>query len=569
MAKRIKNKKPNSQGRSRALKKAKQARQSRENSPTKKNDFLVNRDLLYRKPQEDFDTLVERFDYGRRFPAKVDLAAKSFLQADVTSEIVSRLDLRHEFIITIDGETAKDFDDAISLELVDGVFHLGVHIADVSHFVKQDSVLDQEARSRGTSVYLIDQVIPMLPEALSNNLCSLVQDEDRLTFSCLMTYDLLGNRLSYRFAKSVIKSKRRSTYTEIQKILDGEMDLGPIFAEKVGLYDRLKNILLKKRMAEGSVNIESDELFFEMKSGGKVKNIKPKERKESEKIIEEFMLAANRSAAEILSKAGLGIYRIHEAPDSAKLDRFLFLAARKGLRLDADTLLNGFAGKKANELNAIIEGLDDPHEKKLYSFLLLTSFMQARYSAENIGHYGLAFSHYSHFTSPIRRYPDLLAHRLIERIIKKSPMRYDVDSVAEIATQSSNLERKAVTSEREYHKVKVIRYLEEKIGDEFDVFVIGMINRGLFVRDLTSGVEGFVDAYHLERFCHEQVTYDENNLVFSTSRGKVLFSLGQKMRVKLLSVNAEKLYIDFRPVDGEASATGAEDKLMNLKGLMN
>ncbi len=555
--------------RSRAAKKAKQVREQREKSPVKKNNFLVRGDLLYNRPGEDFQVLMERFDYEKRFPGKVELAANVFLQGDVTSEIAHRLDLRHEFIITVDGETAKDFDDAISLELVNDLFHLGVHIADVSHFVKQDSILDREALGRGTSVYLIDQVIPMLPEALSNHLCSLVHDEDRLTFSCLMTFDLEGNRKSFRFVKSVIKSRRRSTYTEIQKILDNQLDLGEDFKEKTVLFDRLKSLLLAKRMREGSVNIESDELFFEMKNGGRIKKIAPKERKESEKIIEEFMLATNRCAAELLSSAGLGIYRIHEEPDSAKLDRFLFLAARKGIKLEADVLLNGFSGKKPNELNAIIEQLKDPHERKLYSFLLLTSFMQARYSAENIGHYGLAFTHYSHFTSPIRRYPDLLAHRLIARIIKKTPLNYDVDTVSEIANNSSNLERKAVTSEREYQKVKIIRYLEDKIGEDFDVFIIGMIGRGLFVRDLTSGVEGFVDVFHLERFTHEVVSYDENNFVFTNSRGKVLFSLGQKMRVRLLSVNVGKLYIDFRPVEPGPTATGDADIFTNLSGLIN
>lgn len=514
-------------------------------------DYVINKDVVYDRPDEDFNSLLARYDYQLGFPGAVNEESAAIHQRGV-EEDASRLDLRGDFVITIDGETAKDFDDAISLEFRDGIYHLGVHIADVSHYVAQDSKLDKVAARRGTSVYLIDHVIPMLPEVLSNDLCSLVEGKPRLTFSCLMDIDESGRCLRYTFKKSVIQSRRRTTYTEIQKILDGKLDLGEEFRKKTILFNQLKQILFRKRIREGAINLESDELFFEPAKGGRIERIFPKPRLESERIIEEFMLMANISAATFLDEAGAGIYRIHESPEEEKLLRFRHLVGLRGHKLP-NRFANPLQQKGKNPLNDFIEGIPDLAERKLFSFLLLTSFKQARYSEENVGHYGLAFPFYTHFTSPIRRYPDLLVHRLIHSVLKREGVKrgkgiYSIDELGRMATQSSGLERKAVAAEREYHKIKSIRYLSERIGHAFDTLVIGLIPRGLFVRDSETGVEGFVDGFFLERYAEESLRFDEKDIVFRTRSGHVAFAIGLKLKVELVSVNPERLFVDFRPV---------------------
>ncbi len=542
--------------RSRAEKKARrfreEAKQNEQKQGNRPADFIINKDVLYGPPIEDFNNLVARYDYELEFPRSVREEAEAIHKKGVEDDL-SRLDLQKDFVITIDGETAKDFDDAVSLDFRDDVYHLGVHIADVSHYVEKDSKLDKLAVRRGTSVYLIDHVIPMLPEVLSNDLCSLVEGKPRLTFSCLMEIDASGKMLRYQFKKSVIKSRRRSTYTEIQKVLDGNLDLGPEFKEKVILFNNLKGILFRKRMREGSINLESDELFFEPGKAGRIVKIFPKLRLESERIIEEFMLSANICAADFLSKAGAGVYRIHESPDEEKLLRFKHLVGLRGHRLGGG-FVNPLQQKGKNHLNDFIESIKDASERKLFSFLLLTSFKQARYSDANVGHYGLAFPLYTHFTSPIRRYPDLLVHRLIHHALKKDERGkhlkalYHGSDLERLSTESSSLERKAVAAEREYHKIKSIRYLSERIGATFDTLVLGIIPRGIFVRDLETGVEGFVDGFFLERYAGENLRYDEKDLVFRKRSGETAFSIGQKLRVELVSVNPERLFVDFRPV---------------------
>jgi len=516
-------------------------------------DFVVNRDLLYEHPKNDFNVLCGRFAYERGFPVAAQAQADAFKKDPSWDLAEGRLDLSREWIITIDGETAKDFDDAISIEYRDGVWHLGVHIADVSFFVGKESKLDLAARRRGTSVYLIDHVIPMLPEVLSNDLCSLVEGQRRLTFSCLITLDDAGRRTGFQFRKSVIVNRRRSTYHEVQAVLDGKLDLGPEFAEKAALMNRLKEILFKKRMAEGAMNLESTELEFEPGRHGAIESISPRPRIEAERVIEEFMLQANICAALLMEKHGAGVYRVHEPPDPEKLMRFGQLAKARGL--EARGLLDPHPVSKntPNPLNAILAPIADPEERRLFSFLLLTSFMQARYSEANVGHWGLGFTHYSHFTSPIRRYPDLLVHRILTAIVHKAKAPHRPDEIEKMAADASQLERKAVTAEREYHKIKTIRYLEPRIGEFFQTLVLGIIPRGLFVRDLATGIEGFVDYDWLARLADEELFFDERDQSFKTAKGKQVWFLGKRVEVELVGLNPERLFIDFKPVEDSPS----------------
>lgn len=512
-------------------------------------DYMVEPDLLYGDRKRDFGVLCMRYGYEKAFPQKAEAEAHGFQIDRSWEQGEGRLDLCHDFVITIDGETAKDFDDAISINKNGDTWTLGVHIADVSHFVTKGSDLDKVASRRGTSVYLIDQVVPMLPEGLSNDLCSLVEGQRRLTFSCLMTFDKDGRRTAFQFKKSVIKSRRRCTYNEVQAVADSKLDLGPEFTEKVALMNGLKDLLRKNRLAEGAVDLESTELFFEPETGGGIASVSPRPHLDSERLIEEFMLQANICAALLMAKSGDGIFRIHEAPDPEKLARFGLVAKARGLDTTGALVPQPLGKKSPNPLNRILEKVADPDERKLFSFLLLTSFMQARYSETNIGHWGLGFTHYSHFTSPIRRYPDLLAHRMLTAIVHRSKPAHRLDELSSMAASSSDLERKAVTAEREYHKLKTIRYLEDRPGERFEVMVIGLVQRGLFVRDRVTGIEGFVDESWLRRMSDEELFFDERDASFKTPTGQVVHAPGFRMTVELVGVNPERLFIDFRPVE--------------------
>ncbi|OHD64423.1 MAG: hypothetical protein A2096_03945 [Spirochaetes bacterium GWF1_41_5] len=482
----------------------------------------------------DFSYILERYDFPSGFDKRCrDEAARACKKNTAPGE---RLDLTAENIITIDGETARDFDDAVSINTITSGFLLGVHIADVSHYIAMNSWLDREAQKRGNSVYLLDQVIPMLPEELSNDLCSLVEGKPRLTCSCFMHISMQGKILSYDFKKSLIKSRKRCTYREVQDILDGkkaDTELESLLA-KASVLARL---LGEKRLEFGSIDFETDEQQITLDAKGFPVEIKRKQRLFSEQIIEEFMLCANICAAEKLTVQKTGIFRVHDAPDEKKIRTFLETVHDLGYRIKE-------AGHK-NRYQAFLENITDEERKRVLSTLLLHCMKQAKYSVNNTGHYGLGFPRYTHFTSPIRRCSDLIVHRML--FADSGRLVYSADELEKIAEKTSLCERTAVEAERDLYKIKSARFMAGLIGKIFNTVVSGIIPRGIFVQDPATGIEGFVSAYAFP----ESSRYNEEKKIFQKKDGSPLYFTGDRIRVKLIKVNTARCFIDFVPVESQ------------------
>lgn len=519
----------------------KHLRRTHGNSFKKQN---VSRRINYTFPEKDFDVIVKRFSFPVGFDKKIRKELSAFDEKHIQNQIKNRFDFTKELIVTIDGGDAKDFDDAISLTKSKGLFTLSVHIADVSHFVSRDSQIDQEALNRGNSTYLINRVIPMLPFKLSDDLCSLLQGKKRLTLTCQMTIDKKGIIKEYHFFKSCIVSDRRCTYDEVQAVLDKKLNLGKPLKVFFSLMEELKNTLYQKRMKEGSIELETQEPFFRLNESGLVETVRITPRLNSHKIVEEFMLAANQCAADFLLNHHTGIFRIHESPKEEKLNVFHKQILSHRLKIDNNKgSLNPLTKPGRNRYQLFLASLKNKEIKSLFSYLLLTSMSQARYSEKNLGHYGLGFARYTHFTSPIRRYPDLVVHRLISKLLINEKTGYHKVLLSKIADQNSLSERKSVDAEREYVKVKSIRYLNNKIGETFDCVITGIIHRGLFVKDTVTSIDGFIDSVWLN--C--QAYYDETQNVYVSEDRQ--FKLGGKVKAELISVNLKKLFIDFRLIE--------------------
>ncbi len=500
----------------------------------------------YSSPERDFDTLVKKFEFSINFTKKTESELSPFNQKHIDNQIRDRVDLTSELTVTIDGEDAKDFDDAISLrkEKLSGSnkekFILGVHIADVSHYVTKDSYLDEEALKRGNSTYLINQVIPMLPFKLSDDLCSLVEGKKRLTLSCEIVINEKGEIEKYNLFKSCIQSSRRFNYEEVDKILGGKLDSGKQFKKLFSLCRELKDILHQKRKKSGSIDIEKLEPVFFLNERDLIEKVVIKQRLESERIIEEFMLVANQCAADFLLQHHTGVFRVHESPKEEKLLNFQRQVRLHQFKLDNKGSVNPLKKPGPNQYQLFLESIKDKKTKSLFSYLLLTSMNQAHYSETNIGHYGLAFSKYTHFTSPIRRYPDLIVHRLISKILLGKKTGYNNSLLSVIANQNSISERKSVDAEREYVKVKSVHYLANKIGEQFDCLITGIIPRGLFLMDTKTHIEGFVDGAWLGYKGY----YDEKQSAYINNEQKL--KMGDAVRAELVSVNIKKLFIDFK-----------------------
>ncbi len=461
------------------------------------------------------------------------------------AEAVRRLDLRDKVIFTIDGDDAKDFDDAVSLEPLDnGHFELGVHIADVSHYVTAGSPLDDEAWRRGTSVYYPGHVIPMLPFALSHGICSLNPDVDRLTFSALMEVDMDGRRYNYRFAKSVIHSKARMTYNHVNKILDGDAALRERYAALVPVFERmaaLAEATRKRRMERGALDLDIPEPHIVVDEAGKPVDVQFRERGAAEKLIEEFMLLANEAAAEYLEKRGdPSVFRVHEDPDPDKLRAFALFARQFGYRVDASK------PKDTRQLQAVLDGAQDDPRQRALPTLLLRSLARARYSAECTGHYGLAARYYLHFTSPIRRYPDLAAHRMLYKAITNQQFtKTDSTFCEEAAGQSTAREYAADTAERDIDKLYLAAYMQRFIGEEFDAEVSSVAQFGLFVA-LKNSVEGLV---RIETLPGDYYEYIEERMELRGQRSGHRYTIGTPLRVRLTGANPANGQIDFVLVD--------------------
>jgi len=496
------------------------------------------------EPGVDILSKILAHDIDPAFPPEVIEEAKQFTTLD-KNEFEHRRDLRDRLIFTIDGDDAKDFDDAIEIKTLDnGNIHLGVHIADVSHYVTEKSELDKEAYRRGTSVYLVDRVIPMLPENLSNNLCSLMPDEDRFAISCEMELDKEGRVKHHEIFPSVIQSKARMTYRKVNRIFDGDealRDQYDFLFETIELMHSTAKTLRTMRTKKGSLHFETDEPYIKLDDQGRAKEVLLEERGESEKIIEEFMLIANQTVAEHVYWMELPfIYRVHEEPKEEKLQKLLTMANALGFRVK---------GKKTiahAELQKLLKKVEDTASEKGINTMMLRSMQKAEYKPDNLGHFGLAFTHYTHFTSPIRRYPDLIVHRLLREYFfkgntaKKTVNHYDA-IMGDIAQQSSKTERNAISLERDVLDMKKAEYMSNYIGETFEGHVSSVTSFGVYVA-LPNTIEGLV---HITALDDDYYFFNEDLLMLIGKHKRNIYRMGDTVKVKVDSVNVFDGQVDF------------------------
>lgn len=480
------------------------------------------------------------------FPDDVLQAADAMPQEVEPSALDGRLDLRDKLIFTIDGDDAKDFDDAVSLEVLDnGHLLLGVHIADVSHYVTPGAPLDLEALRRGTSVYYPGHVVPMLPFALSHGICSLNPHVDRLTFSALMEVDKDGRRYKARFAKSVIRSGARMTYNKVNKILAGDKALREEYSFLVETAERMNDLahaMYKRRIERGALELDIPEAEIIVDADGRPTDIGWRARGESEHLIEEFMLAANEAVAEYMCKRELPtVYRVHENPDPDKLRVFAAFARPFGYRIDPSKPEDTF------QFQTVLRGAKNDPKQRILPTLLLRSLARARYADECIGHYGLKAKFYLHFTSPIRRYPDLVAHRMLQKALTGEEFTASDESTCEeAASQSTTREQAADECERGIDKLYIAAYMKRFVGEEFDAEVSGVQSFGVFVA-LENGCEGLI---RVELLAGDRYEYDEQRMTMVGRRTGKRFTIGTPIRVKLLAASEVTGQIDFAPADG-------------------
>ncbi len=475
--------------------------------------------------------------FNLEFPPDV-LEETKALELIIDDKLVEeRRDFREITTFTIDPLTARDFDDALSVEyMADDVIEIGIHIADVTHYVPSDSALDKEALERSTSVYLVDRVLPMLPEKLSNNLCSLVPDEDRLTFSAVFTFDKELNITKQWFGKTIIHSDRRFTYEEAQEIIETkEGD----FSKEVLELDRIAIHLRKLKYKGGAISFESPEMQFELDAEGKPIGIFQKERKDAHLLVEDFMLLANKEVATFMGKKRKGgevpfVYRVHDLPNQEKLGDFAAFAAELGFKMNISS-----PNQIVKSFNLLTKAAKDNPELALLEPLAIRTMAKAIYTSENIGHYGLGFDYYTHFTSPIRRYADVLVHRILEKNLLTN-QRESKDQLEARCKHISAQERKAMDAERESVKYKQVEYLVGREGEVFDAFVSGMIDRGIFIQLVESGTEGLVSFDNFP----EPYSIDGGRLKAKAARSGKVIKLGDRVKVKLLSIDLEKRQVE-------------------------
>lgn len=505
-------------------------------------------ELLPDKSSADLDMKMILIGNGFSidFPSACYKELEKYTDVIPPQEIATRVDFRDILTFTIDPEDAKDFDDAISVRtLENGNYEIGVHIADVSHYVREGSELDKEAEKRATSVYLPDRVCPMLPEKLSNLLCSLRPNEDKLTFSTIFEFDKKFNIVNYSIAKTVIHSRRRFTYEEAQQRIEtGQGD----YAEEMLLLDKIAKHLRAKRFKKGAIAFEKAEVRFKLDETGKPIGIVLKVRKDSNLLVEDFMLLANETVAKYGGQPKKGkrpqpfVYRIHDKPDPAKLEMFSAVAARFGYNISFDD-----PRQAAEIFNTLLKKIEGKPEQNALETLAIRSMAKAEYTTENIGHYGLAMEHYTHFTSPIRRYPDVLVHRLLFNLIAdKNDVIIDKTELEARCKNSSLMERKAMDAEREATKYKQIEYLQDKVGGEFEGVITGVIARGIFVEMAENKCEGMVST---EMMGDEDFIFEEKTVRLIGSRTRRKFQLGDKVKVKLLSADIVLRRIDMELLD--------------------
>tara|TARA_B100000575_G_scaffold294171_1_gene308406 strand:+ start:1307 stop:3460 length:2154 start_codon:yes stop_codon:yes gene_type:complete len=496
--------------------------------------------------------ILHQYGLPYEFPNQVEEEANRIFKKIKDKEIKKRKDYRKILTFTIDPDTAKDFDDALSYVInKDKSFEVGIHIADVSHYVKPNTLLDKEAYERGTSVYLVDRVVPMLPETLSNGLCSLVPNEDKYTFSAVFTFNNKGMLIKEWYGKTVINSDYRFSYNEVQHILEtnntlikDEISLTSneytIPKEVLNALKKLNNVakkLRKERMKEGAISFDRVEVKFKLDKKNNPEKVYFKNSREANKLVEEFMLLANKKVASFISKKTnvSSLFRVHDKPDEEKLSNLKKTVEDLGYALKLNTQKTNVA------INNLLEECNGRKEQNLIDTLTLRSMSKAEYTTENIGHYGLAFTHYTHFTSPIRRYPDIIVHRILQNYLSNENIEKR-DILEEICKHSSHREQLASKAERDSIKYMQTVYMRDKIGRRFKGVITGVTERGLFVEIIDNKCEGMVrlvdmktDFYHIDL---------QNHLIRGTKTNKT-FRLGDPMSIKVKKVSVKKGFIDF------------------------
>ena len=498
-------------------------------------------------PGVDILSIIYKYNINTVFPDEVKEEVSNINMEVLPEELKGRRDLRDQVIFTIDGDDTKDIDDAISIEkFASGHYKLGVHIADVSYYVKEGSPLDNEAMERGTSVYLVDRVIPMLPHELSNGICSLNPNVDRLAISCVMEFDSSGKQIDYEIFPSVIRSRIQMTYKKVNSIL--EKNVVPEgyepYADTLKIMAELASILRKAKVKRGYINFDIDEAKILVDENCKPIEITVRERGTGENLIEDFMIAANECVATHIYFMNLPfIYRVHEVPKEEKIRSFLGFVSNLGYQVPGD-----IKDTKPTTMQRILKALEDKPEYKILSSLLLRCMQKAVYRPENLGHYGLASSCYTHFTSPIRRYPDTTVHRLLrtylfENKLDNSTIRKWEEKLVYIAEHSSERERASVDCEREVEDMKMAEYMESHIGEEFEGMISSVTSFGMFV-ELDNLVEGLVPLRDMPDF----FVYDEERMTLTGEKSHVKYTIGERVLVKVVRASKEDKTIDFEIV---------------------
>ncbi len=525
----------------------------------------------------EMHAILAEYGLPYKYPDKVERAAENIDPGITPEEVARRMDMRDVTTFTIDPRDAKDFDDALSIrKLKDGLWEVGVHIADVSHYVLEGSVIDKEAQQRATSVYLVDRTIPMLPERLCNFICSLRPEEDKLTYSVVFTMNDDADVLSHQIVHTVTRSNRRFTYEEVQHLFEtigeaSEEDMktptpaqplsegacpAETYQEELVVLNRMAKQLRANRFKNGAVDFDREEVRFEIDDKGKPLSVYFKRGKDANKLVEEFMLLANRTVAESVGKdvkkgqkAKTLPYRIHDVPDPNKLESLERFIARFGLMIRT----TGPKAEVAKSLNAMLKEVKGRPMEELVENMSLRAMMKARYSTINIGHYGLAFDYYTHFTSPIRRYPDLMVHRLLTRYEQggqnASQKKYEA-----LCDHSSDMEQLAASAERASIKYKQVEFLADKIGEEFDAKISGVTEFGLYAEIIENKCEGLISVRFLG---DEAFDFDDRNFALVGRRSHHKFCLGDKIRIRVVKANLLQKQLDFEFVRKLESAPGA------------